>query len=93
MIQFGEFLPDQADILNPGVTVATNVMPSAVGYRSMNSFVRTPTRLRGTSFAAFLRRRIVLAITNYLPVTTRSSACTIRPQTILMTSRRRAAMT
>lgn len=39
MIQLGEWLPDQADILNSGVTVATNVMPAAAGYHSMNAFV------------------------------------------------------
>ena len=35
MIQFGEFLPDQSDFGNAGVTVATNVIPAAVGYESM----------------------------------------------------------
>ena len=39
MITLGEWLPDQADISNAGVTVATNVLPAAVGYRSMNDFV------------------------------------------------------
>lgn len=39
MIQLGEWLPDQADIMNSGVTVATNVMPAAMGYHSMNGFV------------------------------------------------------
>ena len=39
MIQLGEWLPDQADIMNSGVTVATNVMPAAIGYHSMNGFV------------------------------------------------------
>ena len=39
MIQLGEWLPDQADIMNSGVTVATNVFPAAIGYHSMNSFV------------------------------------------------------
>jgi len=48
VIQFGEWLPDQADILNPGVTVATNVMPSAVGYHSMNSFVEYSNAADGT---------------------------------------------
>ena len=44
VITFGEWAPDQADIMNPGVTVATNVMPSAnVGYHSMSSFVLTAT--------------------------------------------------
>lgn len=35
MIQFGEFLPDQSDFGNTGVTVATNVIPAANGYESM----------------------------------------------------------
>ena len=39
MITFGEWLPDQADMMNPGVTVATNVLPAANGYRSMKNFV------------------------------------------------------
>jgi hypothetical protein len=39
VIPFGEWLPDQADLLNAGVTVATNVLPAANGYHSMNSFV------------------------------------------------------
>ena len=55
MITLGEWLPDQADISNAGVTVATNVLPAAVGYRSMNSFVEYSNaasgRIRGI-FAA-----------------------------------------
>ena len=39
MIVFGEWLPDQPDTQNSGVTVAKNVIPAAQGYRSMNSFV------------------------------------------------------
>lgn len=48
MIQFGEWTPDQADLLNPGVTVATNVMPAAQGYHSMNSFVPYSNAATGT---------------------------------------------
>mgnify|MGYP003109207652 FL=1 len=48
MIQFGEWLPDQADLLNPGVTVATNVLPAAQGYHSMNSFVEYSNAADGT---------------------------------------------
>ena len=33
MIPFGEWLPDQSDLENPGATVATNVIPAARGYR------------------------------------------------------------
>ena len=38
MIKFGEWLPDQPDMENSGVTVATNVIPTINGYRSINSF-------------------------------------------------------
>lgn len=48
MIQFGEWLPDQADLLNSGVTVATNVMPALTGYHSMNSFVPYSNAATGT---------------------------------------------
>ena len=33
MINFGEWLPDQPDHMNPGVVTATNVIPSASGYK------------------------------------------------------------
>ena len=36
MIPFGEWLPDQADLDNPGVTVARNVIPAVRGYTSFN---------------------------------------------------------
>jgi hypothetical protein len=35
MIRFGEFLPDQSDLNNPGTTVANNVIPSMTGYTSL----------------------------------------------------------
>ena len=38
MIKFGEWLPDQPDMENSGVTVATNVIPIINGYRSINQF-------------------------------------------------------
>ena len=34
MINFGPWLPDQADFSNPGLTTATNVVPFVGGYRS-----------------------------------------------------------
>ena len=37
MIKFGEWLPDQPDLENKGVTVAENVIPAFEGYRSLNS--------------------------------------------------------
>ena len=39
MIQFCEWLPDQPDYSNPGVTRAENVVPAAMGYRSLPEFV------------------------------------------------------
>lgn len=48
MINFGDWLPDQANIMNPGVTVATNVMPAANGYRSMKAFVQYSNAASGT---------------------------------------------
>ena len=33
MIQFGEWLPDQSDLGNPGVIEATNVIAGIRGYR------------------------------------------------------------
>ena len=55
MIRFGEWLPDQPDLNNPGVTVATNVVPAAGGYRSFPGFVSfsnaATARVRGM-FAA-----------------------------------------
>jgi hypothetical protein len=37
MIPFAEWLPDQADLNNPGATVAKNVLPHAMGYSPMRS--------------------------------------------------------
>ena len=51
MIPFGEWLPDQPPLDNPGVTIATNVIPAAKGYRSVKNFVdfsnSASARLRG----------------------------------------------
>ncbi len=38
MIKFGAWLPDQPDLNNSGVTIATNVVPAANGYRSFPGF-------------------------------------------------------
>lgn len=48
MIELGEWLPDQADIMNPGVTVATNVLPALKGYHSMSDFVPYSNAATGT---------------------------------------------
>jgi hypothetical protein len=42
---FGEWLPDQAAYRNAGVTVATNVLPSASGYLPVPGFVATTNAL------------------------------------------------
>ena len=51
MIPFGEWLPDQSDLQNPGATVATNVIPAARGYRPFASLTEVSAaatnRLRG----------------------------------------------
>ena len=51
MIPFGEWLPDQSDLQNPGVTVAKNVLPAARGYRPFASLTElsgaATARLRG----------------------------------------------
>ena len=39
MMQFGEWLPDQPNFMNQGVSVATNVVPILNGYSSLNQFV------------------------------------------------------
>jgi len=48
MIQFGEWLPDQPDHANQGVTVATNVIPASYGYRPVKSFVTYSNSATGT---------------------------------------------
>jgi len=48
MIQFGEWLPDQPDHSNPGVTIANNVIPASYGYRPVNSFVTYSNPATGT---------------------------------------------
>ena len=40
MIQFGEWLPDQSDLGNPGVLEATNVLPSARGYKPVRGLAQ-----------------------------------------------------
>lgn len=51
MIKFGEWLPDQPDMENGGVTVAKNVVPALGGYRSFPSGVvfsnAATSRIRG----------------------------------------------
>lgn len=53
MIQFGEWLPDQPDYMNAGVTDAKNVIPAYNGYRSLNSFVPYSTSASNTILNVF----------------------------------------
>ena len=48
MIKFGEWLPDQPDLENGGVTVATNAIPAMDGYRSLNSLSNISNQATGT---------------------------------------------
>lgn len=57
MIQFGEWLPDQPDYNNPGVTEATNVIPAANGYRSMPSFVEYSNAASNTILNIFAAKQ------------------------------------
>ena len=53
MINFGEWLPDQPDYNNAGVTVAENVIPALGGYRSLNDFVAYSNAATGTILNVF----------------------------------------
>jgi hypothetical protein len=53
MINFGEWLPDQPDYNNAGVTVAENVIPALGGYRSLNDFVAYSNAATGTILNIF----------------------------------------
>jgi hypothetical protein len=57
LIQFGEWLPDQPDYSNPGVTEATNVIPAANGYRSMPSFVEYSNAASNTILNIFAAKQ------------------------------------
>ena len=54
MISFsGQWLPDQPDYNNAGVTVAENVIPALNGYRSLNDFVAYSNAATGTILNVF----------------------------------------
>jgi hypothetical protein len=53
MINFGEWLPDQPDYNNAGVTDAENVIPALGGYRSLNDFVAYSNAATGTILNIF----------------------------------------
>ena len=76
MITFGEWTPDQADLLNPGVTVATNVMPSANGYHSMSSFVEYSNAATGTIKGIFAAKDSASNTKLFAGDAAQSSTCT-----------------
>ena len=53
MIEFGEWLPDQPDYLNKGVTTALNCYPSATGYRSVKAFQAVSSAATNTIAGVF----------------------------------------
>jgi len=57
MIQFGEWLPDQPDYSNTGVTEATNVIPAASGYRSLPGFVEYSNAASNTILNIFAAKQ------------------------------------
>lgn len=55
---FGEFLPDQADLGNPGATVATNVYPrTATSYGPLSSLSSVSDAIAGTCIGSFSARK------------------------------------
>lgn len=44
-VSFGEWLPDQPELSNPGATVAENVLPSAIGYRQIGALTAVTSAL------------------------------------------------
>lgn len=65
MIPFGEWLPDQADLDNPGVTVAKNVVPAIRGYTALNSLAEfsgaANNRIRGFYATTYLNSTYIFA--------------------------------
>jgi hypothetical protein len=55
-VPFGEWLPDLPPFENPGATVAKNVLPAAVGYRSFPSLVTFSTSLGSACKGAIVAR-------------------------------------
>ena len=57
MVPFGEWLPDLGRLNNPGLTVATNAIPTATGYKSFPGFVSADTAtLTGRALASHWTR-------------------------------------
>lgn len=65
IIPHGEWLPDQAAYQNPGVTVATNVLPSASGYVPMPTLVADTTALTARPRGAIAGRSTAGVATQY----------------------------
>lgn len=56
ILQFGEYLPDLPTFKNPGVTTATNVVPSGNSYKSMKSPSVYSTALSNPNLGAYSTR-------------------------------------
>lgn len=56
IVPFGEWLPDQPDFMNPGATVAKNVVPDFRSYRPFPAQVGFSTSLGSRCVGAFLAR-------------------------------------
>lgn len=52
-VEFGEWLPDQPPIGNPGLTVAKNCIPWGKGYKSLNALADYSGAIGGRCFGAF----------------------------------------
>lgn len=59
MIKFGEWLPDQPDLENKGVTVAENVIPAFEGYRSLSSLGNVSNQATNILKIYFLQKIIL----------------------------------
>jgi len=65
MIEFAEWLPDIADLRNPGATEAKNVIPTIEGYRALNAFSRTESALNLYCRGAFAAQSSAKVSYNY----------------------------
>jgi hypothetical protein len=56
MLEFGEWLPDLPDYENPGITVATNVIPAGKSYKSVSGLTVYSNALSSQCLGAVLAR-------------------------------------
>lgn len=63
-IKFGEWLPDQPDLDNPGATEARNVIPVSGNYQPYPPMVNTGSAVTGTPLAALRGRGFNTVATN-----------------------------